>query len=124
MNGAGHGEDRRFHDRLNLRLTVLLYRNPGAPPVAAKTTNMSSGGFYILSPEPFTPSERLKAHVFLPRLERFRTNWTSLIECEVEVVHVSLGGKTGFGVGCRIHNYAFRRESIVRGTEALESLEL
>lgn len=112
MNGNGLAPHRRANVRLKLRWPVLLYRNGEALSVSARTENISGGGFYCVSPESFTPGERLDACIFLPRVDPTGSNYSCLLRCEVEVVHVALHSQAGFGMGCRIHRYVFRRESV------------
>lgn len=110
-NGTGQHSDRRTHGRLNLRWHVLLYRKAVVSPVPARIENISGGGFFCVAAEPFTPCERLTACILLPRVDRSGAPGTCLVECEVEVVHVGPDGQNGFGMGCRIDHYAFRRDS-------------
>ncbi len=115
MNGNDAAGERRAYLRLNLRWPVLLcaHEAPGQP-VWAKTENISSSGFCCLSPEPFRPGERLSACLLLPRLH-LSDGYYPCLQCEVEVVHITLGHAAGgphaaCGMGCRIHAYLFRRD--------------
>ena len=120
-NGADQDSDRRTHRRLNLRWPVLLYRKTAALPVSAKTENISGGGFFFVSPEPFTPCERLRVCILLPQVDRIGFNCSCLVECEVEVVHVSVNRQAGFGTGCRIDRYEFRRGVVPERHEVVAS---
>jgi PilZ domain len=120
-NGADQHSDRRMHRRLNLRWPVLLYRKTAALPVSARTENISGGGFFFVSAEPFTPSERLRACILLPQVDRNGYNCSCLVECEVEVVHVGVDRQTGFGTGCRIDGYAFRKDVATQRHEVVAS---
>jgi hypothetical protein len=123
MNGAGQGSDRRAHLRLNLRWTVLMYRTAPALPVSARTENISGGGFFCVSSEPFTPCERLRACILLPRVDHSGSNYSCLVECEVEVVHVAVNSQAGFGTGCRIHRYVLRSDAVPESHEVMASNE-
>jgi hypothetical protein len=112
MNGRNHGNERRLYDRLNLRWKIVLHRSPNDLPITSTTENISSRGLFFVSPEPFTPSERLKTFVYLPRMERPGTP-AYVLECEAEVVHVARDRQAGFGVGCRFHQCALRKTSPV-----------
>lgn len=97
MNG-----DQRKRHRLRLHLPVLFTRS-GGPPVASKTLNISTDGFYCTAPEPFAPGERLRCQIALP-------NDSGLyLDADVEVVRVAMSQReSGYGYGCRILEYRLR----------------
>lgn len=77
----------------------------------ACTLNVSSGGFYCRSPEPFSPGDNLTALLDLPSVIADRDAGV-VLRCDVRVLRLeTVTGETGWGIACQIEDY-----SIVRAT--------
>jgi len=85
-----------------LRLPVRL--NKGSASIESVTENISSDGFYCISPTRFVPGESFKVDVSLPGFQADHSG--IVIRCEVRVTRTEkpqVG--LGFGIGCHIENY-------------------
>jgi hypothetical protein len=72
------------------------------------TENVSGGGFYCLSPTPFSAEEQREVHLLLPTRGYSRSTENVDIQCAVRVVRIdTLGPGRGFGVACQIERYTF-----------------
>ena len=100
--------ERRKHERLALRLPVWFSSPDGSPNISCFTENVSGGGFYCLSPTPFSAEEHKEVHLLLPTRGYSRSAENVDIRCNVRVVRVdALGAGRGFGVACQIERYTF-----------------
>ena len=100
--------ERRKHERLALRLPVWFSNADGSPSINCFTENVSGGGFYCLSPTPFSAEEHKEVHLLLPTRGYSRSAENVDIRCNVRVVRVdALGAGRGFGVACQIERYTF-----------------
>jgi hypothetical protein len=112
MNPAG--KERRKHERLALRLPVRFDGAQESPDVNCVTENVSGGGFYCISPTPFSADEEKEVHLLLSTPGSSRSAEDVDIHCRARVVRVeTLGASRGFGVACEIERYTFLRD---RGT--------
>ena len=69
------------------------------------TQNISSGGFYFLSPEPFIRDEQREMFLALPAFES-TTGAHAGIACQTRVVRVEPRPDFGgFGIACEIERY-------------------
>lgn len=108
--------ERRRKARSALRCRVLFFRRACSAPIAdGVTQNLSSGGFYCVSPVPLAVGESLACLLKMPSDEAALT-----LECLIRVVRVEEGDEEGsFGIGCQIEDYhacsAERRRYMVRG---------
>jgi hypothetical protein len=100
--------ERRKHDRLAMRIPVRFSGSEVVPPISCFTENISGGGFYCLSPTPFTADERREAHLQMPTRGYSRQGENVDIRCEVRVIRIDeMGSGRGFGVACQIERYTF-----------------
>jgi hypothetical protein len=98
--------DRRKHDRIALRLLVQFVGADGSAVTSCFTRNISSGGFYFVSPEPLVPGDEKEVFLDLPACSQSRSGTNAGISCQVRVVRVdSMGAGLGFGVACQIDRY-------------------
>lgn len=97
--------ERRKRLRVDLHLNVRLTR-PGSRPIESRTRNLSSEGFYCLSPEPLTLGEELDCMILIPAEDpKFRDDALGL-ECRARVVRVEKSEREGFfGIGCHMQDY-------------------
>jgi hypothetical protein len=110
-NPASSPAERRKFKRLPLHLPVRLSR-PKASPIHCTTENISSEGFYCVSPDPVVPGERLDVEIALPAHSPGRYESRVRLKCQAVVVRVhSTWLGSGFGIGCRIENYSFRLQA-------------
>jgi hypothetical protein len=104
--------ERRRYERLPLRLPVRLSRS-GVMVSAGVTENVSSQGFYCVSPDPFVLGDRLQAVLLLPAHNLNQSEMRVCLTCQAHVVRLDstwLG--PGFGIGCRIETYSLSLERI------------
>jgi hypothetical protein len=100
--------ERRKHERLALRLPVWFAGVEGSPEINCFTENVSGGGFYCLSPTPFSADEHKEVHLLLPTRGYSRAAENVDIQCSVRVVRIDPQGPgRGFGVACQIERYTF-----------------
>ena len=103
--------ERRKHERLGLRLAVRFTSSDGSPPINCFTENISSNGFYFISPETFELGEQRDAHLLLPSRGYSRSGDNVDLRCKVRIVRVdSMPANSGFGVACQIEKYALTWE--------------
>jgi PilZ domain len=97
--------ERRRWPRAHLRWQVQFF-SPDSEPLKYMTSNVSTGGFYILSDRPFKPGESLNCFLSIPSYRSRQNGETLLVQCRVEVVRVE-GSADGnqFGTACRILDY-------------------
>ena len=102
--------ERRKYERLPLRLP-MRFINERASATSCLTENISSKGFYCVSPDPFVPGDRLEVELFLPAHNPGHGEKAVRLKCQVQVVRIDstrLG--PGFGIGCRIEAYTLHLE--------------
>ena len=103
--------ERRKYERLPLRLPVRFINERA--PATSFTENISSEGFYCVSPGLFTPGDRLEVELFLPAHNPGHGEKTVRLKCQAQVVRIDstwLGH--GFGIGCRIDAYTVHLEDV------------
>src|SRR5579862_4195239 len=94
--------ERRKYERLPLRLPVRFINERGSA-TCCFTENISSEGFYCVSPDPFMPGDLLDVELLLPAHNLDRGEKRVRLVCQALVVRIDstwLG--PGFGIGCRI----------------------
>jgi len=102
--------ERRKSERLPLRLPVRFMR---VQANSCFTENISSEGFYCISPDPFMPGDRLDVELSLPAHNPGRCEKRVRLNCQVQVVRIDstwLG--PGFGIGCRIETCTLQLEAV------------
>ena len=97
--------ERRKRERVDLRCSVQVFAAPERRAFEASTLNLSSDGVYWLSSVAFSPGERIQCSIFITT-PGFRAAKTPLcLHCRVRVVRVE-EREAGFGLGCRIEEFA------------------
>src|SRR5260370_27776915 len=109
--------ERRKYERLPLRLPVRFLNemasNERASANPCFTVNISSEGFYCVSPDPCVPGDRLEVELLLPAHNAGHDEKRVRLKCQAQVVHIdSMWPSPGFGIGCRIETYALRLEEV------------
>lgn len=100
--------ERRERARLPLRCRVLFYRDSSNAIAEAVTQNISSVGFYCLSPIGLSLGESLTCLVKMPSHNAANDEIFEL-ECLIRVVRVEKTNEEwSFGIGCQIQNYHVR----------------
>jgi len=95
--------ERRKHKRIALRLLVEFRGAAGSAEETCYTENISSDGFYFVSPQQLMAGEELDVFLILPEKN---SGMEAAISCQVRVVRVEAMGKDlGFGIGCQIERY-------------------
>jgi hypothetical protein len=98
--------ERRSRSRVPLRWPVLLARPGDSGIVEAETENLSSQGFFCISPESFGIGEDLSCIVVLPAKGWGYDAQSVWLHCRVEVMRVEIQAPaSGFGLGCRIEEF-------------------
>lgn len=90
----------RRRARLSLAYHLQLWRVRGQLSFEAETDNISSGGFYCVASEPFSPGEYLECRIIIPG-----QSTPLVLERQVRVLRVEIKGlEPGFGVACEFTN--------------------
>jgi PilZ domain len=104
--------DRRKYERLPLRLPVRFIHERGSV-TSCFTENISSDGFYCVSPDPFVPGDLLAVELLLPAHNLDRGEKRVRLVCQALVVRIDstwLG--PGFGVGFGLKTCALHLEAV------------
>ena len=112
-----HRPERRKRERTTVRWPVRLFRNGGQDAVDTVTRNLSSGGFYCLSPTAFVPGESIPCTLRLPAYNS--TGKTLVLLCQVHILRVEAiigadNDDSSFGIACRIEDYHFSDPDLTR----------
>jgi hypothetical protein len=106
--------DRRQRRRTPVRWSLALLRNSGSPAIETVTDNLSSAGFYCLSPAPLTPGETLHCVLRVPAYDPGDQERHISLECAAVEVRAEAAPDGYFGVACRIVEY----QLLVNGARA------
>lgn len=96
--------ERRKRQRMALHWAVRLKRPLSNDEVCAETQNLTTEGFYCLSPEPFKPGEVLECAIDLPSSVALMPG--RKLQGRVTVLRVRHVNGKGFGIACRLHDYS------------------
>lgn len=101
-------QERRKRARFPLRCRVLFFRDSSNAVADAVTQNISSVGFYCLSPIALSLGESLTCLLKMPS-HNVASDESFEFECLVRIVRVENANEEGsFGIGCQIQNYHVR----------------
>jgi hypothetical protein len=103
--------DRRKRARVSLRWQITLSRGADTPAIRTETKDVSSHGFYCVTPEPVTPGEHLDCVMTIPVPVCRRSEEVLRLHCQVRVARVSPVDGQQYGLGCSIEDY-----SVVHGS--------
>jgi PilZ domain len=95
-------KERRKRLRVPLRWIARLKRPASDREIRTETHNLSSEGFYCVSPEIFEPGESIECAIGLP-LDGSRQERN--LSCRCTVLRTERIGDALFGVACRIDDY-------------------
>jgi hypothetical protein len=105
--------DRRKRQRVVVSWPLRVWK-AHEPCLEICTVNVSSGGFYCLCPQPFSPGETLIAVLEIPGAGSDRELEKLLLRCEVLVLRVeTLIESRNYGTACRILDYSVLRNGSV-----------
>jgi hypothetical protein len=104
-SGYDPNTDRRSRARLRLSWTIYLLRSTGVCPLESRTVNISSGGFYCLTREPFMIGEYIQCTIMIPSFGSERRNGHIGLRCQATVLRVDVLEEVKFGIACRIDDY-------------------
>jgi hypothetical protein len=96
--------ERRKRQRMALHWAVRLKRPLSNGEVRAQTKNLTTDGFYCLSPEPFEPGEVLECTIDLPSSNELMPG--RKLQGPVTVLRAGRVHGKAFGIACRLHDYS------------------
>ena len=102
MNGPPPSERRRAV-RAKVRWPAVLFRDDEA--IETVTKDLSSCGFYCVSPKRLSVGESLFCKLMIPVRGSTAQKPSTAIECRIRVVRVEDAGGGNFGIGCQIEEY-------------------
>jgi hypothetical protein len=102
-------QERRRRVRTPLHLPVIFFASEYRAAVETTTQDLSSGGFYCISPVPFPVNEVASCYIKIPIYQLDRSEQMLALKCRLRVVRVELLGEANYGVGCEIEDYCFLR---------------
>jgi hypothetical protein len=100
--GAASPPDRRQRRRIPVRWPLTLWNYDGSARVETVTTNLSSSGFYCLSPMPLMPGEFVRCTLRVPTYDECRHIG---LDCKALVVRAEAAADGFFGIACHIEEY-------------------
>jgi len=104
--------ERRKYERLPLRLPARFINDRGSA-TCCFTENISSEGFYCVSPDPFVPGDLLEVELLLPAHNPGRREKRVRLICQAQVVRIdSTWFGPGFGIGCRLERCTLHLEAV------------
>lgn len=101
--------DRRRRTRTSLRCHLLLSMGNGVAAIETVTENLSSTGFYCLSPKPAIPGETLLCTLRIPAHHPSDHDESIRLECSAVVVRTESAHDGFFGIACSIKDYRIVR---------------
>ena len=106
-NGCGRkGVDRRKRKRLLAQWRLRMW-GTAREAAEACTIDVSSGGFYCRSLQPFLPGDTLVALLEVPGLAAHQNAAAVVLRCHVRVLRVqSLVDGSAWGIACQIVDYS------------------
>jgi hypothetical protein len=106
--GACLTKERRSRTRAKTHWPVLLFQSGTGGVMRSTTLDLSSTGFFCLSPTPYSIGEPLTCRLTVPAHERAGRERTAALECQVRVVRAEPATVEGyFGIACCIEDYRF-----------------
>lgn len=100
--------ERRKQPRAKVCWPVRLFRMSSDTVIESITRNLSSVGFYCLSPVPLDFSEAVLCILSLPAHDPRSKRRELPLHCQVRVVRVDTEAQQGLtGIACRIEDYHF-----------------
>jgi hypothetical protein len=97
--------ERRRRVRMRVHWPVSLVRNGESKAVETVTDNLSSSGFYCVSPAPLTPGESLVCILRAPAHDPTSEERAIALECRILVMRADATADGHFGIACLIEDY-------------------
>lgn len=102
----GGMEERRKRMRVRLKLPVRFHPGKDLAPIESTTCDISSEGFFCLTPRAFAPGESVACSISWPAHAPDGFDKPFIIQCEVRVVRCEHDTSSGmFGTACHIEEY-------------------
>jgi hypothetical protein len=106
---TGRTPERRKRRRVAVQWQLRIWKSP-QDCLFTRTVNISTDGFYCLSPEPLTPGDALIAILEIPQVGAAQDYRALLLRCEISVLRVeTLIGSSSCGIAGKILNYSVLR---------------
>jgi hypothetical protein len=102
---AAFRPERRRRARTRVHWPVRLLKDGASRFIETVTHNLSSSGFYCLSPVALTPGEALICTLRLPAHDPRSEQRTISLECRALVMRAEATSDGSFGIACRIEDY-------------------
>ena len=117
--------ERRIRPRAALHWVVHVSRAGGLHPVSAKTSNVSSQGFYCLVQEPLESGERVECTLAIPIPRSGKPDAMVWLKCQARLLRVeAVAGEKPFGIAFLIEEYCIVHLNPVRINLAEQSMVL
>lgn len=97
--------DRRKRTRAPLHWPLILVFQGGGETIETVTENLSSSGFYCLSPKPLLPGETVVCTLKAPTYDPKGDRRTISLECKAVALRSETAVDGLFGIACRIEDY-------------------
>ena len=105
---SGRNWERRRQPRLKLGWPVRLFHLSRNLVIESTTRNLSSSGFYCLSPVSLEPSDLVECVLSLPAHDLGSQERRLPLHCKVRILRVEHEAQDGLaGIACRIEDYHF-----------------
>lgn len=88
-----------------VRWRLTIWRGGGSPAIETVTQNLSSSGFYCLSPAPLTPGEAVRCLFCVPAHDPQDDERCIDLECRALVLRAEAAAEGFFGIACHIEEY-------------------
>jgi hypothetical protein len=107
VNGTiARKSERRVRPRAPLKWMVHVSRAGGLRPVSAKTSNVSSQGFYCLVQEPMESGQRVECTLVIPIPKSGKPDAVVWLKCQARLLRVeAVAGDNPFGIAFLIEEY-------------------
>ncbi len=111
-------DERRRRSRIRVNLRVQFQPGKDRASFESTTHDISSDGFYCLTPTAFNPGDALACQITCPSHAPDNLNKPFVIKCDIRVVRCRQDTSTGlFGTACRIEEYSCSHLSAVARAE-------
>jgi len=97
--------ERRKRVRAKVQWAILLLPEDAGEVVESVTRDLSSVGFYCLSPKLFSVGESLFCALKVPTYDPTGEDQTMTVECRVRVVRAEETEEGAYGIACQIEDY-------------------
>lgn len=106
---CGRIANRRLRPRIVVQWPLYVWRGH-EHLFDTVTMNVSSGGFYCLCTEPFSPGENLTAVLEMPGHGTDQQSGKLILRCDIVVLRVeTVIDNRSYGVACRIRDFSVLR---------------